>query len=220
MATVIKIKNSSVTGKAPAAGDLARSELALNLADHKLYSKDASDTVFEIGRGGEVPSGGTPPASGNNVGDLFYDTTNEILVYWDGSEWVEVGAGSEVIVSPTPPITTDLEEGTLWWNSDAGDMQLYVLYNDADPDGGLKWIEASPVPSTVEVEGYPDVEDGKGATLDDRYVSKTVADHKVGALTIGPDTGTSNITFETEAVVSSPRSSRHVKTVTLPSHLQ
>ena len=147
MSTKIYIKNSSVSGKVPAAGDIDSAELALNLADKKLYSKDASGTIFEIGRStaGETPSGGTGDRPGSpSVGDLFYDTDLEILIYWDGSEWVEVGSGSEVIVSPTPPATVDLEEGTLWWNSDANDLNLYVLYNDPSPDAGLKWIEASP----------------------------------------------------------------------------
>ena len=47
--TVIKVKNSNVGGRVPAAGDLQPAELALNLQDKKLYSKDVSGQVFEIG---------------------------------------------------------------------------------------------------------------------------------------------------------------------------
>ena len=54
MSQVFKIKNSTEAGKAPAAGDLKTAELALNLADQKLYSKDASGTVFEIGTDGDT----------------------------------------------------------------------------------------------------------------------------------------------------------------------
>lgn len=50
MPQTFKIKSSSVEGKAPAAGDLATAELALNLKDQKLYSKDADGAVFEIGQ--------------------------------------------------------------------------------------------------------------------------------------------------------------------------
>tara|TARA_B100000929_G_scaffold206103_1_gene164187 strand:- start:120 stop:389 length:270 start_codon:yes stop_codon:yes gene_type:complete len=46
--TVVKIKQSSVAGKAPEAGDLQQGELALNTADQKLYSKDGGGTVFEL----------------------------------------------------------------------------------------------------------------------------------------------------------------------------
>ena len=52
MPHVIKLKNSTEAGKVPVAGDLATAELAINLADKKLYSKDASGTVFELGGGG------------------------------------------------------------------------------------------------------------------------------------------------------------------------
>ena len=57
--TVIKIKNSAVAGKVPASGDLEIAELGLNIADKKLYSKDASGEIFEIGVAGDVPSGPT-----------------------------------------------------------------------------------------------------------------------------------------------------------------
>jgi hypothetical protein len=43
------VKRSSVEDKVPAAGDLDTGELALNLKDQKLYSKDADGNVFEIG---------------------------------------------------------------------------------------------------------------------------------------------------------------------------
>lgn len=49
MPQTFKIKNSVEADKVPAAGDLATAELALNLKDQKLYSKDADGNVFEIG---------------------------------------------------------------------------------------------------------------------------------------------------------------------------
>jgi hypothetical protein len=52
MATQLKIKQSSVASKQPASGDLVQGELALNTADQKLYSKDSSGNIFEIGAGG------------------------------------------------------------------------------------------------------------------------------------------------------------------------
>ena len=88
--TVIKIKNSNVAGRLPSSGDIEVSELALNIADKKLYSKDASGAIFEIGVAGDLPSGLNPPSSGNNIGDLFYDTTEGYLVYWDGSAWIAI----------------------------------------------------------------------------------------------------------------------------------
>ena len=54
MATTIIIKNSSVVGKVPDASVLQAGELAINLVDQKLYSKDAGGTVFELGGSGNV----------------------------------------------------------------------------------------------------------------------------------------------------------------------
>jgi len=49
MPQTFKIKNSVEADKVPAAGDLATAELAINLTDQKLYSKDADGNVFQIG---------------------------------------------------------------------------------------------------------------------------------------------------------------------------
>ena len=72
----IRIKNTSVSGKVPTADKIDVAELCVNLKDRKLYSKDADDNIFELGGGGaQVPGGNTPPPSGNEIGDLFFDTT-------------------------------------------------------------------------------------------------------------------------------------------------
>ena len=92
MTTTIKIKSSTVANKVPDASALQVAELAVNLVDQKLYTKDASDQVFEIGKGGNVPGGGSPPASGDDIGDLFFDTTKNQLLYWDGTKWVPINA--------------------------------------------------------------------------------------------------------------------------------
>ena len=54
MPQTFKIKNSVEADKVPAAGDLATAELALNLKDQKLYSKDADGNVFQIGADQDV----------------------------------------------------------------------------------------------------------------------------------------------------------------------
>ena len=48
MASIVKIKRSSVQGKAPQVADLQSGELALNTRDGKLFSSDGS-SVFEVG---------------------------------------------------------------------------------------------------------------------------------------------------------------------------
>ena len=56
MANKIILKKSSVASKVPLASDLEIGEIAVNLADQKLYSKNASGTIVLIGTG---VSGGT-----------------------------------------------------------------------------------------------------------------------------------------------------------------
>lgn len=50
-------KKSAVPGKVPLSTDLEIGELAVNVADAKLFTKNASNTVIELGGGG---GGGTP----------------------------------------------------------------------------------------------------------------------------------------------------------------
>ena len=113
--TVLKIKNSTVAGRKPAADALETAELAINLVDKKLFTKDAAGNIIQLGAGGEVPSGdtdGRPDAP--TVGELYYDTDEAALLYWDGSAWQEVGSGSQTLINTSAPNPDDYEAGTLW----------------------------------------------------------------------------------------------------------
>ena len=52
MSNTIQIKRSSTAASVPTAGQLAVGELAVNLADRKLYTKNASNAVVELGEAG------------------------------------------------------------------------------------------------------------------------------------------------------------------------
>ena len=52
MANTIQIKRSSTASDVPTVGQLEQGELALNIVDEKLYSKNSSDAIFEIGGAG------------------------------------------------------------------------------------------------------------------------------------------------------------------------
>ena len=72
--TIVKIKQSAVAGRVPthSAGStyIEQGELALNTADQKLYSKDSSGTIFEIG----ASSGGA--AGSNEIITTDFTATN------------------------------------------------------------------------------------------------------------------------------------------------
>jgi|TARA_B110000438_G_scaffold297032_1_gene342732 hypothetical protein len=57
--TVVKIKQSSVAGKIPSASDLQQGELALNTADVKLYSRDASGAIITLASGASAAAKST-----------------------------------------------------------------------------------------------------------------------------------------------------------------
>ena len=54
MATVIKPKRSETALAVPTAGSLATGELAMNVADGKLYTKKTDNSVVEVGGAGSV----------------------------------------------------------------------------------------------------------------------------------------------------------------------
>jgi hypothetical protein len=47
---VLKVKRTTVSGRIPTANQVATGELALNLADRRLYSKDHTGEVFRLAR--------------------------------------------------------------------------------------------------------------------------------------------------------------------------
>lgn len=49
MSSTIRHKRLTTPAAVPSAGDMAVAELAINLADRRLFSKDAANTIFELG---------------------------------------------------------------------------------------------------------------------------------------------------------------------------
>ena len=54
MTTVIKPKRSAVPASVPTSGQLEIGELAINIPDGKLYTKDSTGTIKELGGAGSV----------------------------------------------------------------------------------------------------------------------------------------------------------------------
>ena len=100
MASIVKIKRSAVAGKIPTVGNLESGELALNLADGRLYSTDGS-VVFEIGANVHslsVGAGGLTIANGAFTFPTSDGTTGQYLKT-DGAgnlSWSTVSSGDTV----------------------------------------------------------------------------------------------------------------------------
>ena len=77
MATKIVTKNSSTASAVPTASDLVQGELAVNVADKRLFTEDNGGSIVELG---------TNPSSLTVSGDIDVDgTTNLDVVDIDGA---------------------------------------------------------------------------------------------------------------------------------------
>ena len=69
-------------------------ELAVNLKDQKLFTADADGNIFELGGSGSGVVPGPLPPDDKEPGDLWYDSDNNTLNYWNGSDWVQLEAST------------------------------------------------------------------------------------------------------------------------------
>ena len=80
MANKLIMKKSSVVSKVPLATDLDIGELAVNLADQKLYSKNSSGTVILVGSGLGGSGGVQGPASSTDNALARFNGTNGTVI--------------------------------------------------------------------------------------------------------------------------------------------
>ena len=143
--------------KAPLVDFMEYGELAVNFNknDPAIFVKVSdgtnalNDEVIRIAGLGSI-SGGVPDGPTGerpdtpSLGDLYFDTDLNLLLYWDGSEWKPVGKDNVALISESAPNTTQYPEGTFWWDSSEDSGRLFILYNDPTDANELFWVEASP----------------------------------------------------------------------------
>lgn len=93
MPVTLQLKNSTIKGKAPDPAGLEYGELCVNAHSESpaIYFKDNAGGIIKIGPGANVPEGNSPPGSGNQIGDLYWDSTSGFLLVWNGAAWVVAG---------------------------------------------------------------------------------------------------------------------------------
>lgn len=81
-------------------------------------------------------------------GDVYYNTVDNDLYFYDGTSWVATGGGAgAVTVSDTAPSSPS--NGDIWFNSVS--TRTYVYYNDGNSS---QWVEASsPVAAVGLLDG-------------------------------------------------------------------
>lgn len=152
--TPVKLLRSLVYNKRPNPANLLDGQPAYNgnVAQPGLFLKNSVNGLTKIGPifVGPVPPNdpSDPLGAGNgsySLGESWLDTSDvgtigAILKVWDGSGWVECSSsGTSVSVSSTAP-STNLPEGSLWWNPSG---TLSILYNNS-------WISIS---SNGDIDG-------------------------------------------------------------------
>ena len=93
MPVKLKLLNSVVKSRQPDPANLDYGELCINqhAESAAIYFKDNAGGLQKIGVGSNVPNGGSPPNTGNTIGDLYWDSTTGFLMVWNGSSWVVAG---------------------------------------------------------------------------------------------------------------------------------
>lgn len=117
MANKIVLKKSSVAAKVPVAGDLDVGELAVNLVDQKLYSKNASGIVVLVGQGAGVGDVVGPASATDNAVARFDTTTGKLI---QNSAVVIDDNGNTALNAvefDITPATLPTAQGTLYWDN-------------------------------------------------------------------------------------------------------
>jgi len=105
----IQLKKSNVldggSAKAPEASQMKFGEIAINYNANSptIFIKDSNGQIIaiDISKLGTIDSGASPPGIDNNVGDLFFETSSNSLLFWNGTSWVPLNANLSYNPAPT-----------------------------------------------------------------------------------------------------------------------
>lgn len=99
MATKIVTKNSSTAGAAPTATDLVQGELAVNVADGRLYTEDNAAAIVELGVNPATEITANAGIALPDSQKATFGAGDDLQIYHDGSNsWIQdLGTGNLVI---------------------------------------------------------------------------------------------------------------------------
>ena len=110
MASVIKIKRSSVAGKKPTTSDIATGELALNTKDQKLYSSNGS-AIFELGNAGALANTNAAINYIHYFGRIAVGSNTILATTANQTFTLLAGTGVTLAANPTTRIITIASSG-------------------------------------------------------------------------------------------------------------
>ena len=123
MASIVKIKRSSVQGKKPTTSEITGGELALNTRDGKLFSSDGT-TTFEVGanlHSLSVGTGGLTFANGAITLPTSDGSADQVMMT-DGSGSLRFGAVSVVATDSTGYVSSTRFSSSLDSDNDLGNL--------------------------------------------------------------------------------------------------
>jgi len=103
MAATIVIKNSVTTGAKPTTSDIVKAELAVNLIDKRLYTRDNSDNIIQVGGIG---------ATGGGVDAVFYENSQEVTTDYTITSGKSASSTGPITVNTG--ITVTIPSGSRW----------------------------------------------------------------------------------------------------------
>lgn len=158
MANKIIPKRSSVSGKVPATTDLDVGEIAVNLTDRKIYTKDAGGTVVQLG-GGAGSGDVVGPNSSTDNAIARFDLATGKLIQNSSATIDDSGNLTSLTNQATGTGANKMPVGTTAQRPPAPEAGMYRLnsttklpewYNDAV----LAWVPFNAVlPTLVSVSG-------------------------------------------------------------------
>lgn len=103
MAATIIIKNSVTTGDKPTTSDIVKGELAVNLVDRRLYSRDASNNIVQVGGIG---------ATGGAVDDVFYENSQTVTADYTITTGKSAMSAGPITINSGVSVT--IPSGSFW----------------------------------------------------------------------------------------------------------
>jgi hypothetical protein len=154
MPNTIIIKNSSTVSDVPTAGQLEQGELAINLLDEKLYSKNSSNVIFEIGAGGGADLAADETVTGTWTFDgpvtgSDFGTGGKVKDGTDVSR--PIGFNVMPIYEIDVDDTFDLAHSGMLWHRDAGVAVNFTCNNDSTIPVGATYVVHNEGTDSIEI---------------------------------------------------------------------
>ena len=194
MATKIVTKNSSTASAVPTASDLVQGELAVNVADKRLFTEDNAGAIVELGTNpstltvtGEITANGGIALGDNDK--ATFGASDDLQIYHDGSNsWIQdAGTGVLALKTDGAGISMLTSTGdTLFQANRDSDVRLYY-------DNSLKLATTS---TGIDVTGTATMD---GLTVDGNVgigTNSPTSSSGYGTLSINGTTG-GQLAFQT-----------------------